>query len=323
MARVFNMTPATAGDVTVVIPTYNRAPLLDQTLRSIEQQSMQAADIVVVDDGSTDDTVDMLAERNVTIVRNDGRSWGPARARNEGLERVTTDFVSFVDSDDLLMPRALEQLRAALTAEAAAPFSYGYALAVMDSGGKWEPQGLIAPSRRERRDPLPSLFVRNTVPSSGALVRTDIVRSIGGYDPAVVWSEDHHLWIRLAQQGNPVVVEDVVCAYRIHSGNRYAPADVGVDTGAIFALAHADSALRPRVPDRIGVILCEALGDSIARRHPRAFLHSVRELAPRARRPVRVLQSAAWHFRGRRTAARKAESVWRERTDLRDWLANI
>jgi glycosyltransferase involved in cell wall biosynthesis len=317
------MTSVTAGDVSVVIPTYNRAGLLDQTLRSIEGQTLRPAETIVVDDASTDSTQAVLAERAVTVVTNRGASWGPARARNAGLERVSTEFVAFVDSDDLLMPRALEQLQAALLERPEAPFAYGQGLAVVKADGGWLHHGVIGASPEERLDPLVSIFVRNSVPSSGALVRSSVIQRLGGYDPAVVWSEDHHLWIRLAQLGPPAHVDDVVCAYRRHSGNRYDPVDVGVDTPAIFALADNDTRLRGHMSDRVGVILCETFADAIASRRPRAFMHAVRGLLPRARRPGRVVARAVAHFRTRRASARLGDAVWRERGDIRDWLAGF
>src|SRR4051812_31835494 len=142
MATVSIMTSVTAVDVSVVVPTFNRAELLDHTLRSLEEQTTPPAEVVVVDDGSTDATAEILAGREVTVVRNPDGGWGPARARNAGLGRVSTDYVAFVDSDDLLLPDALERLRALLESDPDAPFAYGCALAVSRAeNGSWRHQG--------------------------------------------------------------------------------------------------------------------------------------------------------------------------------------
>lgn len=316
------MTSVAAGDVSVVIPTYNRAGLLAQTLASLEGQTAPPAEIVVVDDGSTDSTQEMLAGRDVTVVTNPGGGWGPGKARDAGLERISTEFVTFVDSDDLLMPWALELLRATLVAEPGAPFAYGCGLAVMQVAGEWRHQGVIATTRRERRDPLVSIFVRNSVPASGALVRSDAIRRAGGYDPAVEWSEDHHLWIRLAQHAPPAHLPQLVCAYRRHSDNRYAPINGGVDAGPILALAEDDARLRRYVPDRVGVILCEALAHAVGSGRPAEFAAAARALLPH-QRPDRVLARALSHARMRRASARLGDRVWRERPDIRDWLAQF
>ena len=317
------MTSVTAGDVSVVVPTFNRAELLLQTLASIEGQTLPAAEIIIVDDGSADATHQLLADRDVTLVTNPDGGWGPARARNAGLERVATEFVAFVDSDDLLLPHALEQLSIALKEAPSAPFAYGRALAVMRVDGDWIHQGVIAPTVDEVHNGRASIFVRNTIPSSGVVVRTEAIRSVGGYDPTVVWSEDHHLWLRLSQWGQPAHVAEIVCAYRRHSGNRYAAATGGADADALFALAREDAALRSRVPERVGAVLCEALAEAVAERRPGGFARVFKQLLPHLSRPDRVVAGAVSHFKTRRACARLGDRVWRERPDIRDWLAGF
>lgn len=313
---------ARAADISVVIPTYNRADLLRQTLASIEEQTTPPAEIVVVDDGSTDGTRDLLASRRVTVVSNETGGWGPARARNAGLERVATEYVAFIDSDDLLFPSALGSLRAALHADPAAPFAYGCGLAVIAIGGGWRHQGVIATTRAERRDPLVSLFVRNSVPASGVLARTDAVRRAGGYDPDVEWSEDHHLWIRLAQRAPPAYVPELICAYRRHAGNRYTPVQGSVDAEPLLALADDDPRLRDRVPDRLGVILCEMVVAAL-RSGRLADVALAGRMAADSGGKRRIVRRALAHARLRRASARLGDAVWRNRPDIRDWLARF
>ena len=315
------MTSVTAGDVSVVVPTFNRADLLEQTLRTVERQTAPPAEVIVVDDGSTDATAAVLARRDVTVVRNPEGGWGPARARNAGLDRVSTEYVAFLDSDDLLLPRALDRLGALLRAAPAAPFAYGAAVAVVrDDDGSWRHQGIIAPTRRELRDPLPSLFTRNSVPASGALARTEAVRRIGGYDPGATWSEDHQFFIRLAQQAPPAYLPDIVCAYRRHEGNRYNHASGGLDASVVVSLAETDPRLRGRLPDRLGVMLLEAVAGYAREGELLRLIESARLLRKTARLD-RVFARAIAHARLRRACARLGDQVWRDRPDIRDWLA--
>jgi glycosyltransferase involved in cell wall biosynthesis len=325
MATVSSMTSVAAGaaDISVVIPTYNRVDLLQQTLASIEAQTYPPAEIVVVDDGSTDGTRQMLKERSVTVVANENGGWGPARARNAGLEQVSTDYVAFVDSDDILFPQAFESLRAAAAAAPDAPFAYGCALAISAVNGGWGQQGVIATTRAELRAPLVSLFVRNSVPASGAIARTDVVREIGGYDPLVVWSEDHHLWIRLAQQAPPAYFPGLVGAYRRHPGNRYNPVQGGADAAPIFALAERDHRLREHVPERAGVILCETVLAALRGSGISNAVRVARRVLDHHDAKHRIVARAVKHARLRRASARLGDAVWRERPDVRDWLAGF
>ena len=236
-------TPRADGSVAVVIPTYNRAELLSLTLESVLAQTLPPAEVIVVDDGSTDSTAELLQELAVRVIRNPDGGWGPGRARNAALEQVSSEYVAFVDSDDLLLPDALERLRDALAAAPDAPFAFVRGLSARREPDGWRQEGVIAPSEEEQRDLFGSLFARNCVPASGGLVRTQVARRIGGYDPRVRWAEDHHFWIRAAMLGPPVHVPEIGCVYRRHAGNRYTPMLAEEDSDVILELAAGDSRL--------------------------------------------------------------------------------
>ena len=122
----YSLAMASASPVSVVVPTFNRARLLESTLGSLVAQDPRPH-VIVVDDGSTDATPAVLERFGVEVVANPPGGWGAGRARNAGLERVTTPLVAFVDSDDLLFPGALATLAAALAADApSAPFASGW-----------------------------------------------------------------------------------------------------------------------------------------------------------------------------------------------------
>ena len=196
-------------------------------------------------------------------MRNPDGGWGPARARNAGLERVRTEYVAFLDSDDLWLPGAVRVLRGALERHPGVPFAFGRGLSAFRTDSGWEPDGLIGMSFEEAANVRAALFVRNSVPSPGAVVRTDAARAVGGYDAAVVWSEDHHFWIRLAADVDPVHVTDLVSVYRRHPGNRYTPAIGQGDGLTMLGLASGHPDLEARVPERLGVELCEIVMSSL------------------------------------------------------------
>jgi glycosyltransferase involved in cell wall biosynthesis len=308
--------------VSVVVPTKNRAELLDQTLRSISEQAAPATEVIVADDGSTDRTAEVVARHGATLIRNpDGGGWGAAGARNAGLERVTTDFVAFVDSDDLLLPGALAALVAALQAAPSAPFAFGQGLSAARSPRGWAPQGLIRPDPAELEAPLAALYVRNSVPSSGALVRTAAARAVGGFDTSLRFVEDHDFWLRLARRGEPVHVPELVSIYRIHAQNRHGPAAARQDAERITARGEDDPLLAAHVPERLGVELCEVTIAALRGRRP---AEAARAAAQALRRPRRagVLRRLLRHFRARRSWYREGSELWSARRELRDWLAS-
>lgn len=307
-------------DVTVAIPTRDRAALLAETLRSVREQTIPCA-VIVADDGSTDATDAVAARFDASLLRNPSGGWGAAGARNAALATVETPYVAFLDSDDLLLPGALAALRAALAAAPTAPFAYGCALAAARHPEGWRSEGLIAPLRSDRDATLCRMFARNPVPSSGVLLRTDTLRAAGGYDTGLVFSEDHELWLRLAQRAAPVHVPDLVLIHRRHPANRHDAGSARRDDGTITRMAEQDPRLRPCLPDRLGVQLCEAGLDAIRGRRPAALAAACLDLVVRRRRRVRIARAGVRHFRLRRQAGAVGRALLHEDAGLRDWLA--
>jgi len=306
--------------VTVVIPTRDRLTLLLETLRSVAQQDLDAR-VVVVDDGSTDGTAEALECHDVSVVRNAAGGWGSGRARNAGLRCVTTPFVMFLDSDDLLVPQALSTLRAALKAAPEGPFAFGQALAATHGPDGWTPEGLIAPLASEQRQIAAAMLARNFVPSSGVLIRTDAARAVEGYDPALMYSEDQDFWLRLARQAEPVYVGRLVLIHRRHGDNRHVSARAVRDDDAISERAAGDPRLAAHGPARLGMQMCEETLDALRSRRPAELLNAMRRLLIGRKDRGAILAAAVRHFRRRRAARNAGLGLWRSDPALRDWLA--
>ncbi len=122
---VFTLMPR----VSVIIPTYNRAALLCETLASVFAQTFQDYQVIVVDDGSTDDTPEQLRELGARVIVEHTAHAGEGAARNAGLDRARGEYIAFLDSDDLWDARFLEKITHALDVAPYADFAYcDYAL---------------------------------------------------------------------------------------------------------------------------------------------------------------------------------------------------
>jgi glycosyltransferase involved in cell wall biosynthesis len=312
------------GGVTFVIPAKDRADLLAETLRSVREQTMQAAEVVVCDDGSAEDVESVARSAQATYLRNDAGDWGAGGARNAGLAAVKTPFVWFLDSDDLLLPDALARLHAALTeAGGGAPFAYGQALNGAREDGRWRPEGLLMAWPDELQDPFPAIFARNTVPSSFVLTRASAARAVGGFDPTARLSQDHLFWIRLAERGSPVYVPEPIGIYRLHAGNRHTPLSALPYNLRIADMGRSDPRLAAQRPKRNGVLLVETVGDAVNRRRPDIASKLVWRLLLTQPRRLTIARSAVWHFRRRRESYRRALELWAERADIRAWLGSF
>jgi glycosyltransferase involved in cell wall biosynthesis len=204
--------------VSVVIPTRNRRPLLERTLASVLAQDEVEVSVVVVDEASTDGTADALAaiaDPRIAIVRH-SEAKGVAAARNAGLERVETDWVAFVDDDDLWAPRKLASQLEALAARPECEWSCTGAIVVDATlrivGAEAVPvsEGLVD-----------RLLEYNAIPGGGSsvVVRTAVARAVGGFDPELRVVADWDLWIRLALQSPVAPVDRPLVGYLRHAGS--------------------------------------------------------------------------------------------------------
>jgi glycosyltransferase involved in cell wall biosynthesis len=189
---------ASLPEVTVVVPTHSRWDLLSTAaLPSSLRQEEVDVEVVVVDDGSTDSTAERLAaigDPRVRVVRHD-RPRGVAQARNAGIAAARGEWIALLDDDDLWAPR---KLRAQLDAAAAegAGFAYGGA-AALGEDRTWV-YSLAPPDPKT----LTSVLLERNVlwgGCSNVLVRSDIVRQLGGFDEQLFQLTDWDLWIRLSQ----------------------------------------------------------------------------------------------------------------------------
>lgn len=201
--------------VTVVIPTRNRRQLLLRTVQTVLAQDSVDLDVVVVDEGSTDGTAQALADLGhcrVTVVRHE-QAQGVAAARNAGLEATETEWVAFVDDDDMWAPSKLAAQLCAITREPGARWACAGAVRVdarLRLGG---------PERAPASDISDRLLASNVIPggASGVLARTDLVREVGGFDQRLSNMADYDLWIRLALASPVAGVDRPLVGYYVHS----------------------------------------------------------------------------------------------------------
>ena len=207
----------TTPTVTVVIPTRNRCDLLKETMASVFAQTHAQWELIVVDDASDDGTalwLTSLTDPRVQTIRFDQRS-ERTHARNTGLQAANGQYILFLDDDDLLAPDALHAHVSALEASPAAVMSVG-GYVMFDEFGSRRTYRMVRHSR------LANVFhdvLFGWVPVSGqCLLRTDVIRSVNGWDGKLIPIEDHGLWMRIARERPVALLSDQVLMYRIHRG---------------------------------------------------------------------------------------------------------
>lgn len=205
-----------ATSITVVIPAYNREDTIGSAVRSaLAQSDHRVAAVIVVDDRSTDNTVEAAREAGAEVLSNE-RNSGAAVSRNRGLALVETDWVAFLDSDDAWRPGLLDNLMPktpdhVLVAGTAVIWSQGAPVTVV---------GTTKPDGRQLSSPLDILVPENQIVISAAIVRTDAARSIGGFREDLRFSEDFDFWLRLLEQGPGWCDTALVTNYFRHTGGK-------------------------------------------------------------------------------------------------------
>lgn len=201
-----------APAVSVIIPTYNRLQFLREALDSVRAQTHQPLQVVVVDDGSTEDIAAGTADHPTRpiIVRQDRQ--GPGAARNRGLAEATGDLVAFLDSDDLWLPTKLEQSVDFLTTNRDVRIVYGPMMPIDESGhplpGRTKPciQGWITQA----------LFCSSFVHVPTIVTWRDVLTESGGFNPSLPVCEDYELWLRLSVRMPFGLIEEPLALRRLH-----------------------------------------------------------------------------------------------------------
>ena len=216
---------ASKPEVTVVIPTRDRWPLLLRAVSIVLAQRDVAVRVVVVDDGSrtAPSRAPALRDPRILVLRQP-RTRGPGAARNRGLAHVRSPWVAFLDDDDLWAPDKLaRQLSAAEAAGASLAFCSAY-----EVGGALEMRAFIpAPQPRAL---VRELTLANMIPagSSNVLVRMRSLQRVGLFDEGLLHLTDWDMWLRLADQVCAAALPDALLAYVLHGTNFAASAPNGV-----------------------------------------------------------------------------------------------
>lgn len=236
--------------VTTIIPVHNRASLLREAVTSVLAQSYQSLEVIIVDDGSTDDTAHAareLAEAHPGLVH---VLWqanaGPGAARNLGLQHARGEFIQYLDSDDLLEPRKFEWQVAALRAHPHAGLAYGITRRVnMDTGES----RMWARTAEPISAMFPDFLMQRGWDTNSPLWRRSACELIGSWLP-LRCTEDWEHDLRAGMLGvQPVQVSEHVAIVRDHGNARASGMSNGFTPELVHDMFHAHAAVWKQMCD--------------------------------------------------------------------------
>ncbi len=205
--------------VSVVIPTYNQASFLGEAVGSALAQTYRDFEVIVIDDGSTDNTPEVASSfpPAVRYFRQENR--GISAARNRGIELANGEYLAFLDSDDILLENALEKSVAFMDQHPEAGFCYGQVYSIDEKGRPMRLsrlRGARASCIRDGREQIARMLWRGDIAPSAVLARRSCVEEAGLFNTNVHMGEDVDMWLRLAMRYAVGYLAEPVAKYRVN-----------------------------------------------------------------------------------------------------------
>ncbi|MFZ2059743.1 MAG: glycosyltransferase family A protein [Candidatus Binatus sp.] len=255
------------AQVSVIIPTYNRRAMLREAIESVLAQSVREFELILIDDGSTDGTAEELTRFGSAIRAERIDHRGPAAARNRGVALARAPLIAFLDSDDLWEPTKLERQLAFMRENP------GCAISQTDE--IWIRNGRrVNPGMRHRKR-AGDIFIDSLrtclISMSCTMMRTDLFRSLGGFDEIMLAAEDYDLWLRILIDHEAGLLDEPLVTRRGGHRDQTSATTPAIDRFRILALTKLliDDRLSPMRRAAVVEVLaekCRIYAGGLARR---------------------------------------------------------
>jgi len=202
--------------VSVIIPTYNAARYLSDAIDSVLAQTYDEFEIIVVDDGSTDETPGVVNKYDSRVCYLSQQNAGVAAARNRGISESKGKYIAFLDADDTWFPNKLEKQMAVLAASEGSRVCYSAFLEVTQD---LSPVGVRRSLRHSSA--IEDLLLRGNVIGSICTVvaERELFEKLGGFDATLSQCADWDMWVRMGTETEFLYLDDVLVTYRQHGTN--------------------------------------------------------------------------------------------------------
>jgi hypothetical protein len=226
--------------VSVVIPTYNRASYLIEAVESVLAQTYRDFEVIVIDDGSTDNTPEVASGFPPEVKYFRQENQGQSASRNRGIKLAQGEYTIFLDSDDVLLENTLQKSVTFLDEHPEAGFCGGQFYTIDENGRplrQKKPRGPRATFIRAGKDEITHLLVgTGGMHLSTVLIRRSCFEEVGLFDTSLPMSEDWDMWIRLSKKFSVGHLAEPMAKIRFHSQNITATTGVGVVQSAHTAV---------------------------------------------------------------------------------------
>ena len=202
-------------NVSVVIPTYNSAKFLVESINSVLDQNYKDYEIIVIDDGSTDNTKEVLMPFMSKIRYIFKENGGPASARNMGISQSKGKYIAFLDSDDLWLPEKLELQISMLEKRPDVGLVHSDAT-LFDESGKLENLHKGLDRKYLHGDIFPHLFTRNFIMTLTVIAKKECFENVGLFDKNLLRAQDYDMWLRISNNFGIGYIDGPLAMHRDH-----------------------------------------------------------------------------------------------------------
>ena len=203
--------------ISAIIPTYNNAEFLQEAIESVLAQTYKDIEIIVVDDGSTDNTEDVVKNYagKLTYIRQENA--GPAKARNTGILQAKGEYIAFLDADDSWLPNKTEEQLKVLEDNPNSALVYSKAIFFDSDTGN---EVRISPEEVYSGSVFDTLLSKTgPIVLSSVIARSGILYEIGMFEESLFAVEDIHLWLKIAKTHEITGIDKALVKRRLHSKN--------------------------------------------------------------------------------------------------------
>ena len=203
--------------ISVIIPVYNGEKTIRETIDSVIKQTFDNFELIVINDGSTDSTLDIvnsIQDSRIKVFSYDNA--GQSASRNWGISLAKGEYISFIDADDLWTPDKLESQLKALQENPQASVAYSWTDWIDESGNLRDRGTHITENGYVYEQLLLNNFIAN---GSNVLIKSEAIKETGGFETSLIPAEDWDMWIRLASRYHFVAVPYPQILYRVYTSS--------------------------------------------------------------------------------------------------------
>ncbi|MCD6162696.1 MAG: glycosyltransferase family 2 protein [candidate division Zixibacteria bacterium] len=200
--------------VSVIIPVYNSTGFIDEALQSVFAQTFKDYEIIIINDGSTDNTKQVIEKYSDKIRYFYQENRGPAAARNNGIKKAKGEYIAFIDSDDIWHPEKLKMQVSILDSNQNIGMVFTEN-SLFDENGVYE-SSLGKRKRLMHGNLAENIFLYSYVATPTVMIRREVFDNIGLFEESIKMAEDDNMWIRIASNYRVELIYQSLVSVRDH-----------------------------------------------------------------------------------------------------------